>query len=77
MSRIGKRLITIPSVVTFHVSADYRQIEVTGPLGKIQKTLPGLIPIEVQDGKIATLMPTIKPKINYPLLGTTNSLLSN
>ncbi len=77
MSRIGKRLISIPADVTFSVSPNFCEIEVKGPLGSLHKTLPGLVPIKVANQQISTLMPTIRPKENYPLLGTTNSLISN
>ena len=49
MSRIGKKLIPVPSGVKITVG---EQIEVTGPKGKLTVPLPAGITVEQNDGKL-------------------------
>jgi large subunit ribosomal protein L6 len=49
MSRIGKKLIPLPSGVKIHVG---EQLEVTGPKGKLMVPIPHGITFEQADGKL-------------------------
>ncbi|PIR22972.1 MAG: 50S ribosomal protein L6 [Deltaproteobacteria bacterium CG11_big_fil_rev_8_21_14_0_20_45_16] len=50
MSRLGKRPITVPNGVKVSVNAGTVLVE--GPKGKLTKSLPTSIKVEVKDGKI-------------------------
>src|SRR5471032_2476676 len=49
MSRIGKKLISLPSGVTIQVG---QELEVTGPKGKLMVPIPPGISFEQSDGKL-------------------------
>jgi len=53
MSRIGKKLIALPPKVEVQISE--RAIEVKGPKGQLQLSVPEGIRIEKQDGNLAVL----------------------
>jgi large subunit ribosomal protein L6 len=50
MSRIGKQPIDLPTGVA--VNVEKSQIEVTGPQGRLTRTLPDLINVRLEDHKI-------------------------
>lgn len=63
MSRIGKRLLKIPTGVDFKIDADFN-VAIKGPLGVLKKHLSGLIAVNVQDGIITTNCPNQQHKKN-------------
>jgi len=57
MSRIGKKIITIPAGVTINVSAA-NEITVKGPKGELKEALDRDIKVEVKDGTLEVQRPT-------------------
>lgn len=57
MSRIGKKIITVPAGVTINVSAA-NEITVKGPKGELKETLDRDIKVEVKDGTLEVQRPT-------------------
>ncbi|MBY7703522.1 50S ribosomal protein L6 [Vibrio harveyi] len=74
MSRIGNRILAIPSGVEITVSAD-NTVTVKGSKGTLSKQFSPLISIEVADNQVATKRSN-EQKHTKQLHGTTNSLLS-
>jgi large subunit ribosomal protein L6 len=50
MSRIGKKPIDLPASV--EVTLENGQIQVTGPLGRLMRTMPDLIDVRLDDHKL-------------------------
>lgn len=50
MSRIGKKPIDLPASV--EVTLENGQIQVTGPLGRLTRTMPDLIDVQLDDHKL-------------------------
>ncbi|MGL4183948.1 MAG: 50S ribosomal protein L6 [Metamycoplasmataceae bacterium] len=73
MSRVGKRMIEIPTGVTIEVKQNNEAI-LKGPRGVLQKTFSPLISIIVKDNIITTERSN-EEKHTKQLHGTTNSLL--
>ncbi len=74
MSRIGKKPIPIPEGVT--VAVDGALITVSGPKGTLRRTLPPVIEIAVQDGKVL-LSPRDASRQASALWGLARSLVAN
>ncbi|WP_022935332.1 50S ribosomal protein L6 [Mesomycoplasma moatsii] len=73
MSRVGNRILTIPSGVTLENNQNL--ITVKGPKGELKKQFSTLISINIEDDKI-TLVRANEEKHTKQLHGTTNSLLA-
>ena len=73
MSRVGNRILTIPSGVTLENNQNL--ITVKGPKGELKKQFSTLISINIEDNKI-TLVRANEEKHTKQLHGTTNSLLA-
>jgi len=67
MSRIGKKVITIPKGVTVKVLD--RAVEVQGPKGKLRQVVPAGIGFELEDGHLHA-----KPSTDDPGLGKFHGL---
>ncbi len=76
MSRIGKRTITIPSGVLISVAE--RTVTVKGPKGELKVGFPLGILTKIEGASLTTV-PTEESKAKFlsPLLGLTNSLITN
>jgi large subunit ribosomal protein L6 len=74
MSRIGNKIIPIPSGVKVKVGAN--EIEVQGPKGKLTSTVPSGISFEMQDGKLAAKR-SAETKQLKALHGLARSLVAN
>lgn len=74
MSRIGKKLITIPDGVKVEKSGT--TIKVTGPKGTLEQEMPREIAIEIADAEVTCVRPNEKPDIRA-LHGLTRALLNN
>ncbi len=72
MSRIGNRLLTIPTGVT--VEETDGVVTVKGPKGELKQQLPKEITMKVEDGKITLERANEEAKAMH---GTINSLLNN
>jgi len=81
MSRIGKRIIKIPSTVSVVFSNDEKNNEVLckvkGPLGELQRSFKKDIKISVSDTNEISLEPVLQSKFTDALWGTYGSHLAN
>ena len=75
MSRIGNKLITIPSGVTVEV-ADGNEVTVIGPKGSLTRTFSSLMEINVEENVVTVKRPNDE-KHTKQLHGTTRALLYN
>ena len=74
MSKIGKKLIEIPSGVT--VSLEGNVVTVKGPKGELSYKIPRELELSITDGKIVVL-PVIKSKRTPALWGTIRAVIFN
>ena len=74
MSRIGNRVITIPSDVT--ITLDGNKLTVKGPKGELTREFNKLINIEVKDGAL-TCKRANEDLFTKSIHGTTNALIKN
>ncbi|MEI8135455.1 MAG: 50S ribosomal protein L6, partial [bacterium] len=74
MSRIGKKLITLPKGVT--VEQKDGTISVKGPKGSLQTVLPEGITAQIENGEITFARPNDAPKTRA-LHGLTRALTNN
>ncbi len=76
MSRIGKKIITIPAKTEVKVAGNV--VTVKGPLGELSRTFRAGIKIEVTDGKISFVPDSKNPNVELnSLWGTVSSLVNN
>jgi large subunit ribosomal protein L6 len=76
MSRIGKKIITIPAKTEVKVNGD--TVTVKGPLGELTRTFRPGIKIEVADGKVSFTPVAKNPNVTMnSLWGTVASHVSN
>lgn len=73
MSRVGNRILTIPSGVTLENNQNL--ITIKGPKGELKKQFSTLISINVENDKLTTIRAN-EEKHTKQLHGTTNSLLA-
>lgn len=73
MSRVGKRIISLPEGTTVSVKEN-NIVEITGKLGTLTKTFSPLIKIEVSEKQVTTTRLN-EEKHTKQLHGTTNSLI--
>lgn len=73
MSRVGNRILTIPSGVTLENNQNL--VTVKGPKGELKKQFSSLISINVENDKVTTMRAN-EEKHTKQLHGTTNSLLA-
>ncbi|AEX41206.1 50S ribosomal protein L6 [Corynebacterium diphtheriae] len=74
MSRVGKAPIAIPSGVDVKIDGQY--VEVKGPKGTLDLTIPEPIVASVEDGQISVVRPDDHRK-NRSLHGLSRSLVNN
>jgi large subunit ribosomal protein L6 len=74
MSRIGRRIITLPDGVTIDVAPG--RVTVTGPKGTLEQNISPDMTVNVNDGVITIERPTDRPN-HRALHGLTRSLLAN
>lgn len=75
MSRIGKKIISVPAGVTITVAAD-NVITVKGPKGELKQAIDRDITIEVKDGEATVTRPTDQIR-HRALHGLYRSLIAN
>jgi large subunit ribosomal protein L6 len=75
MSRVGNKLIEVPSGVTINVASD-NTVSVKGPKGELSRTFNADIKINLQDNQITVERPS-DHKEHRALHGTTRSVLNN
>ena len=74
MSRIGRRIITVPDGVTIDVAPG--RVTVTGPKGTLEQNISPDMKVNVNDGVVTIERPTDRPN-HRALHGLTRSLLAN
>ncbi|ENY68851.1 50S ribosomal protein L6 [Metamycoplasma auris 15026] len=74
MSRIGKRILSIPK--NTEVSLDKNHITIKGQLGQLEYTFSPLITVIIENNEIKTLRAN-EDKTTKQLHGTTNAIISN
>ncbi len=74
MSRIGKRILTIPNGVT--ITLDHKKIMVKGPKGELTHNIADDIKVKQEDDTIVIERPN-DIKSTKQLHGTTNAIISN
>ena len=74
MSRVGKKLITIPKGVS--VSKNENVITVKGPKGELQTQVHNNMTVEIKDGEVSIQRPD-DLKLNKSLHGLTRALIQN
>lgn len=74
MSRVGKKLITIPKGVS--VSKNENVITVKGPKGELQTQVHNNMTVEIKDGEVTVQRPD-DLKSNKSLHGLTRALIQN
>lgn len=74
MSRVGKRIITVPASVQFNLVDNF--LTVKGPLGQLQRQFSPLITITKNEDQVTTTRAN-EEKHTRQLHGTTNALISN
>lgn len=74
MSRVGKKLITIPKGVT--VSTNEKFVKVKGPKGELQTEIHANMKVEIKDGELSVQRPN-DLKQNKALHGLTRALIQN
>lgn len=75
MSRIGKKNITIPSVVTAGIEKN--QIFVKGPKGELRQSLHPRVTVSFEQNNISVTVVNENSKQDRALWGTFSSLISN
>ncbi len=75
MSRIGKMPIAIPSGVNIDI-AENNKVTVKGPKGTLERVLPSILTVKVEDGQIKVERPNDE-KETKALHGLTRSLINN
>lgn len=75
MSRIGKKLIEIPSGVKVELKAQH--INVTGPLGELEMDIHPLIKVKVEDNRIFVENDDANNRQAKQLHGTMRALIAN
>lgn len=76
MSRIGKKIITIPAKTEVKVAGE--TVTVKGPLGELSRTFQPGIKIEVADGKVSFMPVAKNPNVTVnSLWGTVASHVNN
>ena len=75
MSRIGNRKIEIPAGVTVEV-AENNKVTVKGPKGTLERVLPAVLTIKIEDGHVVVERPNDE-KETKALHGLTRSLINN
>lgn len=75
MSRVGKKLITIPEQVT--VAINNQEIKVKGPKGELNLKLPERIILTKNDNQLLVNLKNIQTKKDQSLWGTYRSLINN
>jgi large subunit ribosomal protein L6 len=74
MSRIGRRILEIPKEVT--VTVNNNKVEVTGKLGKLEKTFTDNITVIVEDNMVKVTRKN-EEKFSKQMHGTANSLIKS
>ena len=75
MSRVGKKLIVLPSGVS--VNLRDRAVEMTGPKGSLSLSLHPRVKVEQKDGSLAVSVVNPEIKLDRSLWGLFGSLLRN
>lgn len=75
MSRIGKKIINIPSGVTVQVNSDV--VTVTGPKGTLSTKIQHFIGVEISDGVLNVTVKEENNKYQRSIWGTSRAIIAN
>lgn len=75
MSRIGKKLITIPAGVTVQVASD--RITVKGPKGELVRMVPSIVRVALVDNNVTVDVENKEEKKERSLWGTFSAHIQN
>ncbi|PIT88449.1 MAG: 50S ribosomal protein L6 [Candidatus Magasanikbacteria bacterium CG10_big_fil_rev_8_21_14_0_10_36_32] len=75
MSRIGKKIRTIPQGVTVEISGN--ELIVRGPKGELRQVIHPRVTISINNGEIAVMVVNTEDKKDRSLWGTFSSLIEN
>lgn len=77
MSRIGKKVITLPSNVELSYSAETREVLVKGPLGQLNATINPTASLTIENGEIVVEVKNPEQDFDRAIWGTTRSIVAN
>lgn len=75
MSRIGKKIINIPSGVTVQVNSDV--VTVSGPKGTLSTKIQPFISVEINEGLVNILVKEENNKYQRAIWGTSRAIIAN
>lgn len=75
MSRVGKKIIEIPSNV--EVKLEGKSIIIKGPLGELEYTLTDLVSVVLDQDKLQVVVNDLDNKKSMAIWGTTRALIQN
>jgi large subunit ribosomal protein L6 len=74
VSRVGRKIITIPKGVKVTVSG--QQVEATGPLGTLKHTVPGWLSVKLEGETVSVICDNLTND-KKPVYGLTRALVNN
>lgn len=77
MSRIGKKVIEVPSGVTVDYNKETREVKVKGPLGELSENFLPFVDFKIEDNQIVTEIEKEEDKNQKAMWGTSRALLAN
>jgi large subunit ribosomal protein L6 len=77
MSRIGKKVIIIPTGVDFSFDEKSRKIRVKGSLGESELVILSFVSLTYKDGLVSLNVNNQEDKFQRSMWGTTRSLILN
>lgn len=77
MSRIGKKVVILPSGVTFSYNKNDKKITVNGSLGQLTSNVTSYVGFDVKDGSVSVTIKNENDDFQKAIWGTTRSILNN
>jgi large subunit ribosomal protein L6 len=77
MSRIGKKVITLPNGVTFNFDETSNQVSVKGSLGELNKKFVPQVGFKVDNGEINVFVKDSSDDFQNAIWGTVRSIVNN
>lgn len=77
MSRIGKKLINLPSGVDFNFQKENKKVIVKGGLGQLEANVTRFVGFKVENGVVEVTIENSEDKFQRAIWGTTRSILAN
>ena len=77
MSRIGKKIITLPAGVTVSIDSNTNEVTVKGKLGELKETFLPFVKIEQSENEITLEVEDTSDKFKRAMWGTSRANLNN